>query len=77
MLVASGIDAPAAGNVGSALSEHVDCGHEAVVVEVSSFQPDSARSSTRPRPPSPISLSTISTGTAPSIHTGRPKRGSS
>jgi UDP-N-acetylmuramoylalanine--D-glutamate ligase len=38
MLLASGIDAPAAGNVGSALSEHVDCGHEAVVVEVSSFQ---------------------------------------
>ena len=38
MLVASGIDAPAAGNVGSALSEHVDQGHEAVVVEVSSFQ---------------------------------------
>ena len=38
MLVASGIDAPAAGNVGSALSEHVDRGHSAVVVEVSSFQ---------------------------------------
>ena len=38
MLGASGIDAPAAGNIGSALSDHVDQGHEAVVVEVSSFQ---------------------------------------
>ena len=38
MLEASGIDAPAAGNIGSALSEHVDRGHAAVVVEVSSFQ---------------------------------------
>ena len=38
MLEASGIDAPATGNIGSALSDHVDQGHEAVVVEVSSFQ---------------------------------------
>lgn len=38
MLSASGIDAPATGNIGSALSDHVDEGHEAVVVEVSSFQ---------------------------------------
>ncbi|HYJ23662.1 MAG TPA: UDP-N-acetylmuramoyl-L-alanine--D-glutamate ligase [Acidimicrobiia bacterium] len=38
MLEASGIDAPAAGNIGSALSEHVGRGHAAVVVEVSSFQ---------------------------------------
>jgi UDP-N-acetylmuramoylalanine--D-glutamate ligase len=38
MLEASGIDAPAAGNIGSPLSEHVDRGHDAVVVEVSSFQ---------------------------------------
>ncbi|MGH8952261.1 MAG: UDP-N-acetylmuramoyl-L-alanine--D-glutamate ligase [Acidimicrobiia bacterium] len=38
MLAASGIDAPATGNIGSALSDHVDQGHEAVVVEVSSFQ---------------------------------------
>ena len=38
MLIASGIDAPATGNIGSALSDHVDEGHEAVVVEVSSFQ---------------------------------------
>ncbi|MGH8913564.1 MAG: Mur ligase family protein, partial [Acidimicrobiia bacterium] len=38
MLEASGIDAPATGNIGSALSDHVDEGHEAVVVEVSSFQ---------------------------------------
>jgi UDP-N-acetylmuramoylalanine--D-glutamate ligase len=38
MLEASGIDAPATGNIGSPLSEHVDLGHEAVVVEVSSFQ---------------------------------------
>jgi UDP-N-acetylmuramoylalanine--D-glutamate ligase len=38
MLGASGIDAPATGNIGSALSDHVDGNHEAVVVEVSSFQ---------------------------------------
>ncbi|MGH8871796.1 MAG: UDP-N-acetylmuramoyl-L-alanine--D-glutamate ligase [Acidimicrobiia bacterium] len=38
MLEASGIDAPATGNIGSALSDHVDRHHEAVVVEVSSFQ---------------------------------------
>ena len=38
MLEASGIDAPATGNIGSALSDHVDQDHEAVVVEVSSFQ---------------------------------------
>jgi UDP-N-acetylmuramoylalanine--D-glutamate ligase len=38
MLDASGIDAPATGNIGSALSDHVDQDHEAVVVEVSSFQ---------------------------------------
>jgi UDP-N-acetylmuramoylalanine--D-glutamate ligase len=38
MLEASGIDAPATGNIGSPLSEHVDLGHEAAVVEVSSFQ---------------------------------------
>ncbi len=38
MLEASGVDAPATGNIGSALSDHVDEGHEAVVVEVSSFQ---------------------------------------
>jgi UDP-N-acetylmuramoylalanine--D-glutamate ligase len=38
MLEASGIDAPATGNIGSPLSEHVDLGHDAVVVEVSSFQ---------------------------------------
>jgi UDP-N-acetylmuramoylalanine--D-glutamate ligase len=38
MLEASGIDAPATGNIGSPLSEHVDRGHDAVVVEVSSFQ---------------------------------------
>ncbi len=38
MLEASGIDAPAAGNIGSALSDHVDQSHEAIVVEVSSFQ---------------------------------------
>ena len=38
MLDASGIDAPATGNIGSALSDHVNQGHEAVVVEVSSFQ---------------------------------------
>ena len=38
MLEASGVDAPATGNIGSPLSEHVDCGHDAFVVEVSSFQ---------------------------------------
>jgi UDP-N-acetylmuramoylalanine--D-glutamate ligase len=38
MLSASGIDAPATGNIGSPLSDHVDLGHDAVVVEVSSFQ---------------------------------------
>ena len=38
MLEASGMDAPATGNIGSALSDHVDQDHEAVVVEVSSFQ---------------------------------------
>jgi UDP-N-acetylmuramoylalanine--D-glutamate ligase len=38
MLGASGIDAPATGNIGSALSDHVDEDHEAFVVEVSSFQ---------------------------------------
>lgn len=38
MLDESGIDAPATGNIGSALSDHVDEGHEAFVVEVSSFQ---------------------------------------
>jgi UDP-N-acetylmuramoylalanine--D-glutamate ligase len=38
MLDESGIDAPATGNIGSALSDHVDEEHEAFVVEVSSFQ---------------------------------------
>jgi UDP-N-acetylmuramoylalanine--D-glutamate ligase len=38
MLEASGIDAPATGNIGSPLSEHVGLGHDAMVVEVSSFQ---------------------------------------
>ncbi len=38
MLDASGDDAPATGTIGSALSDHVDEGHEAVVVEMSSFQ---------------------------------------
>jgi UDP-N-acetylmuramoylalanine--D-glutamate ligase len=38
MLEASGVDAPATGNIGSALSDHVDEDHEALVVEVSSFQ---------------------------------------
>ncbi len=38
MLEASGLDAPATGNIGSPLSDHVDRGHDAVVVEVSSFQ---------------------------------------
>jgi len=38
MLEASGMDAPATGNIGSALSDHVAQDHEAVVVEVSSFQ---------------------------------------
>lgn len=38
MLVASGVDSPAAGNIGSPLSDHVRRDHGAVVVEVSSFQ---------------------------------------
>jgi UDP-N-acetylmuramoylalanine--D-glutamate ligase len=38
MLGESGIDAPATGNIGSALSDHVDEDHDAFVVEVSSFQ---------------------------------------
>jgi UDP-N-acetylmuramoylalanine--D-glutamate ligase len=38
MLEASGLDAPATGNIGSPLSDHVDRGHDAMVVEVSSFQ---------------------------------------
>ncbi len=38
MLEASGLDAPATGNIGSPLSDHVDSGHDAVVIEVSSFQ---------------------------------------
>jgi UDP-N-acetylmuramoylalanine--D-glutamate ligase len=38
MLEASGIDAPATGNIGSALSDYVDSVQEALVVEVSSFQ---------------------------------------
>ena len=74
MLEASGIDAPAAGNIGSALSEHVDRGHEAVVVEVSSFQlrfcegfHPTAAAITKWR-------WTISTGTARSIHTAAKAR---
>jgi UDP-N-acetylmuramoylalanine--D-glutamate ligase len=38
MLEASGLDAPATGNIGSPLADHVDRGHDVVVVEVSSFQ---------------------------------------
>ncbi len=38
MLEASGIDAPATGNIGSPLSAQVDLEHDALVVEVSSFQ---------------------------------------
>lgn len=38
MLAASGIDAPAAGNIGAPLSDFVGGAHHAVVVEVSSFQ---------------------------------------
>ena len=38
MLAASGLDAPATGNIGSPLSDFVGDSHDAVVVEVSSFQ---------------------------------------
>lgn len=38
MLDASGLDAPAAGNIGSALSDYADGQHDVLVVEVSSFQ---------------------------------------
>lgn len=38
MLDASGLDAPATGNIGAALSDFVDADHDALVVEVSSFQ---------------------------------------
>lgn len=38
MLDASGIDAPATGNIGAPLSDFTDGGHDAVVVEASSFQ---------------------------------------
>jgi len=38
MLIASGVDAVAAGNIGLALSDVVGSGHEVVVVEASSFQ---------------------------------------
>lgn len=38
MLEASGINAPPTGNIGSPLSEHVGRRHDAVIVEVSSFQ---------------------------------------
>jgi UDP-N-acetylmuramoylalanine--D-glutamate ligase len=38
MMGASGIDAPAVGNIGSPLSDHVSQAHEALIVEVSSFQ---------------------------------------
>jgi len=38
MLAASGIDAVAAGNIGVALSDVADSGHDLVVVEASSFQ---------------------------------------
>lgn len=38
MLDASGLDAPATGNIGAPLSDYADDGHDALVVEVSSFQ---------------------------------------
>jgi UDP-N-acetylmuramoylalanine--D-glutamate ligase len=38
MLDASGLDAPATGNIGSPLSDFVDATYDALVVEVSSFQ---------------------------------------
>lgn len=38
MLDASGLDAPATGNIGSPLSDFADAAHDALVVEVSSFQ---------------------------------------
>jgi UDP-N-acetylmuramoylalanine--D-glutamate ligase len=38
MLDASGLDAPAAGNIGAPLSDFADTDHDALVVEVSSFQ---------------------------------------
>lgn len=38
MLQASGLDAPAAGNIGAPLSDFTDKSYDAVVVEVSSFQ---------------------------------------
>ncbi len=38
MLDASGLDAPATGNIGSPLSDYVNDTHDALVVEVSSFQ---------------------------------------
>jgi UDP-N-acetylmuramoylalanine--D-glutamate ligase len=38
MLDASGLDAPATGNIGSPLSDFTDGGHDMLVVEVSSFQ---------------------------------------
>lgn len=38
MLDASGLDAPATGNIGSPLSDFTDGGHDLVVAEVSSFQ---------------------------------------
>lgn len=38
MLDASGLDAPATGNIGAPLSDFTDGGHDVLVVEVSSFQ---------------------------------------
>ncbi len=38
MLDASGLDAPATGNIGAPLSDFADTAHDALVVEVSSFQ---------------------------------------
>lgn len=38
MLDASGLDAPATGNIGAPLSDFADTSHDALVVEVSSFQ---------------------------------------
>jgi UDP-N-acetylmuramoylalanine--D-glutamate ligase len=38
MLDASGLDAPATGNIGAPLSDYTDAGYDALIVEVSSFQ---------------------------------------
>jgi UDP-N-acetylmuramoylalanine--D-glutamate ligase len=38
MLDASGLDAPATGNIGAPLSDFTDAGYDALIVEVSSFQ---------------------------------------